>query len=364
MSARRKILLSAATLAVFAAAWFTGRQVGVSTSFTTRLYDVRDLLSEPANFDNGPTLGISPSPAPASPLSRQNPGPGRSIAPPKANSVVDSRLGELAQRIRGTIDPESWNAPGCAITPMAGHLAITHTRAGHEKIATFLSELRASATITIMVEATSFTIDPDNIPRLPERLRSALSATPGSTLLSEGDVSRLFGGDFVTSVLSKPRITVFSGQRAYVLVGNQRAFVAGIRQTQDADGKVTNDPAIETASAGWLLDLHAAVSADRKDVKMTLRPQYAELLRIENAEHKTPDGKTHMIQRPVVSLRNLQTTLSVPDRQYALLNAFDQKVSPTNQPTTQSVRQIFLLVKPTIIRPPPGDNAKVLPGGK
>src|SRR5688500_14925867 len=92
----RAILLISATLLVFAVAWLTGRQVGVSTSTVTRLYDVRDLLVAHPDFNDPPALGASsrdPRPA-APPVAPANPTPAT-----RPRLAVDPGLADLVRRI-------------------------------------------------------------------------------------------------------------------------------------------------------------------------------------------------------------------------------------------------------------------------
>ena len=80
-----------------------------------------------------------------------------------------------------------------------------------------------------------------------------------------------------TTLVTAPRLTLFNGQRAYVLVSRQTAYVSDL-QPVVAQQAVAFNPTIGLVQSGVLLDVQATVSSDRKYVTLTLRPQLATLL--------------------------------------------------------------------------------------
>src|SRR5205814_146177 len=84
-----------------------------------------------------------------------------------------------------------------------------------------------------------------------------------------------------TSIVTAPRVTLFNGQRAWVLIARQRAYISDLTPVV-GNGVVSFDPTIDVVNSGVLLDVQATVSADRKYVTLTLRPQLAELLQLFN----------------------------------------------------------------------------------
>src|SRR4029453_3343897 len=177
-----------------------------------------------------------------------------------------------------------------------------------------------------------------------------------------------------------PRVTLFNGQRAYVLVATTRAYVSDL-QPSVGSSAVAFDPTISTVQSGVILDVAATVSADRKYVTLTLRPQLATLLQLAEFTFQvgapatdtgglfpstgTPTG---IIQQPEIQITEVRTTVSVPDGGTLLLGG--QTLSAeieremgvpvlskipflkrlfTNRSTAKDDQVLLILVKPTII---------------
>ncbi|HQY88616.1 MAG TPA: hypothetical protein PK402_08150, partial [Tepidisphaeraceae bacterium] len=181
------------------------------------------------------------------------------------------------------------------------------------------------------------------------------------------------------STLTAPRLTLFNGQRAYVVVGTEQAYVSDLTPVVGS-GAVGFDPEIDTVGSGVVLDVQATVSADRKYVTLTLRPSLRRLITIRsfvtfvggntgNGDNDVdPSAFFGVIQQPEVQVTQLQTTVSVPDRGTLLLGG--QTLSGTveresgvpilskipflkrlftNRGTSKDEQVLLILVKPTII---------------
>ena len=187
-----------------------------------------------------------------------------------------------------------------------------------------------------------------------------------------------------STLLTAPRVTLFNGQRAYVLVANQRAYVSNL------DAVVGNNsqsfqPEIDVVNSGVVLDVQATVSADRKYVTMTLRPQLAQLLNLftfnfqsASAVAAPPVGTiggvvstnatSGFVQQPEIQLTEVRTTVSVPDGGTLLLGGqtlageIEKEMGTpvlskipflkrlfTNRSMAKDEAVLLILVKPTII---------------
>jgi hypothetical protein len=355
---RKSLLIGGGTLAIFALAWLAGRQTAISSSNITRLYDVRELLIDVPNFDDAPNMGLDPD-------ARKRRPPA-----PATGSTRDQKLDDLIRVIRSTIDPDSWHQPGRALARLTHHVAATNSPQTHQKIAEFLRDLRAARSTVIQVEARMMSIDTAAIERLPAALRDRIAANdtaPLSQAQADAIVADLTRAGAKT--ITAPRVSVFSGQRAYILSANQRAYVASLTHVIK-NGVTTFEPNVDVVDAGHLLDLHATASADRKHVTFTLRTQFAQLLEIQNVEQQKipPDGSA-VVQRPIVNLHALRSTVTVPAGQTLLLWSFDHQQTPTfpsTQPATRPATEerLLLLIKPTISSSQSGDTQpKTLPSG-
>ncbi|MCY2931939.1 MAG: hypothetical protein NTV86_21075 [Planctomycetota bacterium] len=122
-------------------------------------------------------------------------------------------------------------------------------------------------------------------------------------------------------VLSAPRIMLMDGQRSYITIGKQQAYVSAF-STQVAEGGVGGvgvaaaTPEVSWIPTGVVLDVEATVSADRRYVTMTVRPQTSELLNMERVDFGNIGG---FIMLPTLQLQDLQSSVTVPDGGTVLL---------------------------------------------
>jgi len=123
-----------------------------------------------------------------------------------------------------------------------------------------------------------------------------------------------------TRSLTAPRLTLFNGQRAYVTVATQQAYISDLEPVV-SDNAVSFNPTVSFVPTGSVLDVEATISADRRYVTLTVRPQVASLNGFTtyftsvtstdaNGDAITGVGQ---IQLPNVTVQDLQTTVSVPD---------------------------------------------------
>jgi general secretion pathway protein D len=106
-----------------------------------------------------------------------------------------------------------------------------------------------------------------------------------------------------TRVLTAPRLTLFNGQRAYVTVATEQAYVAGYDPLV-SENVAASRPIIKIIPAGSVLDIEATVSADRRYVTMTVRPQL----------NGTPTFTSFAgVMLPTISRQIMESTVSCPD---------------------------------------------------
>jgi len=212
------------------------------------------------------------------------------------------------------------------------------------------------------------------------------SLATGLTFLDDFQVTALIRATQAAqsrSTITAPRVTLFNGQRAYVLISTQRAYVSDL-QPIVGTGAVGFDPTVALVNTGAILDVQATVSSDRKYVTLTLRPQVAQLLSLvafpvaqATAGGGTGNGNnnnqnngiaTGIIQQPEIQITEVRTTVSVPDGGTLLLGGqslaaeieresgvpvlskipFLKRLF-TNRSTAKDDQVLLILVKPTII---------------
>jgi general secretion pathway protein D len=361
----------------------------------------------------------------------------------------------LVKLIQETVDPTSWRDAGGSvggIRPLNGQLIVTQTPENQRAMVNLLEQLRETRAIQITIEArflqvskffledvgldldaafninggpnskfqpvtvtqgsSSFTANPTTgVPGSIGAGGSSGAGGSGGTSGSSGSGSALksltltgsyldnFSVQFLlnatqasqsSTTLTAPRVTLFNGQRAYVLVATERAYVSSL------DAVVGNntsafEPEVDVVASGVLLDVQATVSADRKYVTLTLRPQLAQLLNLFTFNFQsatagvptTPTGgvggginnsivsfnqSSGFIQEPELQITEVRTTVSVPDGGTLLLGGqtlageiekeagvpilskipFVKRLF-TNRSMAKDEQVLLILVKPTII---------------
>ncbi|GIW75440.1 MAG: hypothetical protein KatS3mg104_0503 [Phycisphaerae bacterium] len=183
--------------------------------------------------------------------------------------------------------------------------------------------------------------------------------------------------------LTAPRVTLFNGQRAYVLVARQISYVSDLTPIVGTSA-FGFDPTIDVIQSGVVLDVAATVSADRKYVTLTLRPQLSRIIGIQSFpvfggtvdDGGTPgdpgDGGTTtgtgFIQQPEIEITEVRTSVSVPDGGTLLLGGTTLsgevereagvpvlskvpflKRAFTNRGYARDESVLLIMVKPTII---------------
>ncbi|MBI3819652.1 MAG: hypothetical protein HY286_13235 [Planctomycetes bacterium] len=120
-------------------------------------------------------------------------------------------------------------------------------------------------------------------------------------------------------LVTAPRLLVHSGERAHLAVTNQFAYVSGYN-VEIAQAASIADPQIDVIQEGAILDVRPVVSADRKFVKLELRPTLATLKQpIEQRVVGVGNGTPVTIQFPNLTIRKVRTTVVVPDGATLLL---------------------------------------------
>lgn len=170
-----------------------------------------------------------------------------------------------------------------------------------------------------------------------------------------------------TRMLTAPRITFYNGQRAYVLVGQQVAYVASLEPLIGENAAAAR-PVVERVTPGTVLDVEGTISADRRYVTMTIRPAVTALDRMDTFNWGIALGVVGFVQLPILSTQMLECTVSVPDGGTLLLGGMKSageveremgvpilsKIPvlnriTTNRSTVRDDQTLLILVKPTII---------------
>ena len=154
--------------------------------------------------------------------------------------------------------------------------------------------------------------------------------TVGFTYLDDVQVDLLVQAtqaDQRAMTLTAPRLTLFNGSRSWISFGGSQAYVANqIASTGDSSGAFTPD--IQTLPTGFVLDIEAVTSSDRRYVSMTV--QFAQNILInfntgqsEGAAGGGDFGRSSQFnatfQLPNVAVTQINTAVSCPDKGTILL---------------------------------------------
>ena len=377
-----------------------------SRDTVTRVYDVRDLIIDIPDFTFSPelhgwpeptTLPAAPLPAAesphaATPTPRPTPAPASAPAATAATTtaaddvpdhVRAERVRKLMADITGTVDPMSWrDNTGTlgSIRELSGQLIVTQTPANHERILAKLDALRGARGVQVQVEARFISGIDDAVEaalggRWPARAARA-SHDLWPRFLDQADVDRVFRAsqqDRDATTITPPRITLFNGQRAYVLVSRQTAYVADLVRAADKNGAESFEPVIKVLPTGTLLDARATIVTDddggQRYVTLMLGPRVSTLLDfVPQPWPGAPAGseKQYTVQVPHTQVTRLETTVTIPDGQTALYRLYPVRSPPAATATTRpgdakAPGAMLLLVRATVIEPRDAERKMIPP---
>ena len=157
------------------------------------------------------------------------------------------------------------------------------------------------------------------------------AATFGIAFLSDLEVYLFLSalqGDTRSNLVQAPKVTSFNGAPASVVNVTQRNFLAALTPVV-GNGAVAFSPTIGQIPDGVTLFVTPVVSADRRYVRMTLSPNFITFIQFDTFNVPAAVGGgglggqasaiTAQIQLPVISITNINTTVTVPDGGTVLL---------------------------------------------
>ena len=137
----------------------------------------------------------------------------------------------------------------------------------------------------------------------------------------------------------------------------QRSCIAGYTVVYAKDGGPLFNPRIETVSSGFIVDVQAAASADRKSVTLSIRDQFSALEGlIDKPFDGGPKDQKLVIQQPILSLSQVLVNTNIGDGRTMLFQFADGSrpdfPGATTKPvaTTRPSDRQYLLVKASIVR--------------
>jgi type II secretory pathway component GspD/PulD (secretin) len=133
------------------------------------------------------------------------------------------------------------------------------------------------------------------------------------------------------TILTAPRLTVFNTQRAHMFVAEQQSYVADY----DISGGIY-DPIIRQFLQGVVFEVRPIVSSDRRYITLEMRPTLATLILMDSImlsgysivgdNPPTFIAMLLPVDFPVLELRKVRTTVTLPDGGLVLLGGLMQNI--------------------------------------
>lgn len=331
-------------------------------------------------------------------------------------------IASIIETIRQTIEPESWfiNGGQGSIIAHGNTLIIRQTLEIHEEIRKLITNLRKSLGQQIAIEARflfvsenfleDIGIDADisllpfgnfttrldfeqgssdftgpGSSKIPGSLATSIAGKPAlglagvmyNSILDDFSVSimlRATQAHVDSKTLTAPKVTVLSGETAYIAITKGTAYVSDYDFqdiTSSGDNQPTRviaDPEISTTTGGVILNVTPTISSDKRYVLLAISTSFAENDLQDFTVFSEQTGEGFPIQLPVVERAQIQTRVSIPDRGTLLIGG--QKLSAevnkeagvpgmskipligrlfSNRSKIKDQRVLLILVKPTII---------------
>lgn len=293
---------------------------------------------------------------------------------------------DVVDTIKTVISPATWTEAGNGIEIRSNILYVTAPKRVHHLLAEFIREQANARNLAVHVAAKWLTLTDTYLeeigvnwgaatnllrigtpPLLPDGFRgrnqesdttgNVNNVLPSSSILispATAGTGLNLSGLFIdrqqlsavfsaverkddSRVLASPELTTLNGVRSSAFFGSQFAYIA--------DYEVVNsnlDPVIEVLTIGANLDIKPYVSADRKFVTMEFRPALAsvqfftELIsapRINSSGGGVGGGVigffAYPIELPNILLREVSTTVVVPDRGTLMVGGFGTYIDQT-----------------------------------
>lgn len=324
-----------------------------------RVYDVRDLVVPKYDY----------VPAGVGWITQADP---NAIAKVPAGPPKEQLIEDLETLVIRSADKASWKQFGGrgTIQILQGDvvaLVITQTPENHEKISKLIASLRREGSRQILVEARFIMASsPETAKRLEDSLRrnTELTFQKGQLglIVSDKDANGFYGeagGKRDMRVLAAPRITLSDGQRAFI-------SILADKQIELPELNGSGKPEKIVFRRGTVFDVEGKISPDSNSVTMTFTASTAECTR-----EATPVE---------IALATAHATISVPARQVLIIKmplvanrakGFRRHTDADGKMVTTVVQEpiparepggaVYVLVKPTILKPEDYEVKELLP---
>ncbi len=155
-------------------------------------------------------------------------------------------------------------------------------------------------------------------------------------------------GDRRTNVMQAPKLTMFNGQNANIIVAENQFFVTNVDVQTLVNGNITFAPTVQAFPFGVYMNVQPLISADRRSVRLNipvtltnlvpgpvqLFPVVVPIFPSSSALSTNPGDPitfTQLLQQPVINTIQVQTTVSVPDGGTVLMGGIKRLSESRNE---------------------------------
>lgn len=241
--------------------------------------------------------------------------------------------------------------PAIAVQDVGDKFTIRATSDQHDRLARQIEFLRDRMHTQVTVETRFIYLGAKGEASLPataaekiEQVRVPGQSSAGALIDDATATAIIDAGknDPEAGTMTAPRITLFNGQRAYVLVATQRSFTTGYKQK--VDGTAEFEPIIEPVQTGLLLDVRCRADASRKNIAVNFKPEQTRLLDVREEPFKDAAADANLrVQVPTIEKRTLDAMVSMPNGTTMLFCVAPASTTPANSP------RVYVLMRATVV---------------
>ncbi len=296
------------------------------------------------------------------------------VKQPRLDNTRTNHREEVAKQvitdIEQSVDPNSWKDHGGKVGEIvysAGILSVHQTERNMAETSKILQLMEEAHQLQISIETRVMMVDDDLFKKFAAAFPALTGGAPqpeGSVLIDAlsstqlNDLLKMTQESADTVSVSTPRVTLFSGQTATIMISREQGFVSSGEKGLPARGQPSK------VDSGIFITVTAAVSADRKSVAGKVDLAIRTLLRMDTTEEAMVDGKKMTYQTPVLDTQKSDCTFNLKSKDTGILGGM--LVTPPRLPEGVEVkgtvapresRHVIVLIRPTFIESKETENA-------
>ncbi|MCY2952959.1 MAG: hypothetical protein NTU53_13435 [Planctomycetota bacterium] len=246
-----------------------------------------------------------------------------SILNPPEGKKAPMQPAQLAAMAEKLIDEQQRDRGG-QVKLEGAQLSVIAVEPTQSMISAWIAALKDHAGPMVMIEMRLLSITEKHIASLdaPTRAKWGLDA-PDSTkaavaAISQSDLAELLASarnrKETLEILIGPRVLVNDGQDATIQIGSVIPYISDYTPVRSSDGQTRYEPKMGKLEDGMRIDMRPTVANDRNSAKIQVHPKLTHLRTMaESSFPGVPAGQKLKVQKPEVDVREIQTTVNLPN---------------------------------------------------